>query len=276
MIEPKIPGNEEFRLAALHAVPLLDTAADPDFDAVVQIGQALFGTESCVITLIDAERQWFKAKAGFDGVEGPRATSFCGHAILEDDVFVILDSHKDERFHDNPAVTGAPFVRFYAGAQILLPSGYTIGTVCIFDPKPRESFSLEDCIKLKQLAKLALTAVTVRALRQDLDISRSLAERCEAAMQASPGPLALLNLYGQLTYFNDAFAALCVNWPDPGTTLTDALGLTIESWSAEAMQASGRREMQLSLGGQDNSQGNTAPLAIYRDGGGFVVALVQD
>ena len=67
MIAPRKPGNEPFRLAALHALPLLDTAAEPDFDAVVQIGQALFGTESCVITLIDAERQWFKARAGFDG-----------------------------------------------------------------------------------------------------------------------------------------------------------------------------------------------------------------
>jgi len=270
MIEPKIPGNEEFRLAALHALPLLDTAADPDFDAVVNTGQALFGTESCVITLIDAERQWFKARAGFCEVEGPRSTSFCGHAILESEVFVIPDAHQDERFHDNPAVTGAPFVRFYAGAQIVLPSGYTVGTVCIFDPKPRHDFGLPERAKLENLAKLALTAITVRALRQDLDVSRNLAERCEAAMQASPGPLALLNLYGQLTYFNDAFAALCVDWPDPGTTLTDALGLTVESWSAASMQASGRREMQVSLGGQ----GNITALAVYRDGGGFVVAPV--
>lgn len=271
MIEPKIPGNEEFRLAALHALPLLDTAADPDFDAVVQIGQTLFGVQSCVITLIDAERQWFKARAGFSDSEGPRATSFCGHAILEDDVFVILDSHKDERFHDNPAVIGHPFVRFYAGAQVVLPSGYTVGTVCIFDPTPRQDFSLEERDKLKQLARLALTAISVRALRQDLDISRNLAERCEAAMQAAPDPLALLDVQGRLTYFNDAFAALCPDWPDPGAGFAAALGLGDEAWSAEAMRQGGRREMQVPL----NTQGLTTALAVYRDGSGFVVAPAQ-
>lgn len=267
MIPPRKPDNEPFRLAALHALPLLDTAAEPDFDAVVQIGQMLFGTESCVITLIDAERQWFKARAGFDGVEGPRDTSFCGHAILEADVFVIPDSHQDERFHDNPAVTGAPFVRFYAGAPILLPSGYTVGTVCIFDPKPRHDFSATDRARLSQLAKLALTAISVRALRQDLDLSRGLAERCEAAMQAVPDPLALANAHGELTFFNDAFAALCPNWPDPGIELTTALGLADDAWSAEAMLKTGRREMRLPINGK--------ALAIYRDSGGFVVAPAQ-
>lgn len=267
MIPPRKPGNEPFRLAALHALPLLDTAAEPDFDAVVQIGQMLFGTESCVITLIDAERQWFKARAGFDGVEGPRDTSFCGHAILESDVFVIPDAHQDERFHDNPAVTGHPFVRFYAGAPILLPSGYTIGTVCIFDPRPRDDFSAAARAQLTQLAKLALTAITVRALRQDLDLSRSLAERCEAAMQAVPEPLALTNAHGELTFFNDAFAAICPTWPDPGIDLTAALGLPAEAWSAEAMLKTGRRDMQLPT--------DRLMLAVYRDGGGFVVAPAQ-
>lgn len=271
MIEPKIPGNEEFRLAALHALPLLDTAADPDFDAIVQIGRVLFDIPTCLVTMVDAERQWFKARSGLDATETPRSVSFCGHAILQEDVFVVLDASRDERFHDNPLVTGPPHLRFYAGAPILLPSGYTIGTVCILGPEPRNDFSNTERTRLAQLAQLALTAITVRALRQDLDISRNLAERCEAAMQASPGPLALLNLYGQLTYFNDAFAALCTEWPDPGTTLTDALGLGIEAWSAEAMHKSNRREMQLSLGGQ----GEVTALAIYRDGGGFVVAPVQ-
>lgn len=268
MIAPRKPGNEPFRLAALHALPLLDTAAEPDFDAIVQIGRALFGTESCVITLIDAERQWFKARAGFDGEEGPRDTSFCGHAILEDDVFVIPDSHQDERFQDNPAVTGHPFLRFYAGAQIQLPSGYTIGTVCIFDPQPRPDFGMAERAQLKQLARLALTAIAMRALRQDLDVSRSLADRFEGAMQAVPGPIALLDDQGQLMVCNDAFVALCRDWPDPGTALTAALGLAAEAWSAAAMRNANRSEMPLQA--RDG-----VALTIYRDGGGFVVAPRQ-
>lgn len=267
MIPPRQPGNEPFRLAALHALPLLDTAAEPDFDAVVQIGQALFGAPTCLVTLVDAERQWFKARIGLDAPETPRSVSFCGHAILQEDVLVILDASKDERFHDNPLVTGAPFIRFYAGAPILLPSGYTIGTVCILGPEPRSSFDDRERGRLAQLAQLALTAITVRALRQDLDLSRSLAERCEAAMQAVPDPLALLNAHGELTFFNDAFAAICPHWPDPGIELTAALGLPTEAWSAEAMLKSGRRDMQLPT--------ERLTLAIYRDGGGFVVAPTQ-
>ncbi len=267
MIAPRTPGNEPFRLAALHALPLLDTVAEPDFDAIVQIGQALFGVPTCLVTLVDAERQWFKARVGLEAPETPRAVSFCGHAILQEDVFVILDASQDERFHDNPLVTGAPFIRFYAGAPIMLPSGYTIGTVCILGPETRSSFNDKARGQLAQLAKLALTAITVRALRQDLDVSRSLAERCEAAMQATPDPLALLNAQGELTFCNDAFAALCPTWPDPGIALATALGLSAEDWSAEAMRNNGRREMQLSAGGKI--------LAIYRDSGGFVVARAQ-
>jgi GAF domain-containing protein len=267
MIPPLKPGNEPFRLAALHALPLLDTAAETDFDAVVQIGRTLFNIPTCLVTMVDAERQWFKARSGLDATETPRSVSFCGHAILQEDVFVILDASRDERFHDNPLVTGPPFIRFYAGAPILLPSGYTIGTVCILGPEPRADFSSTERTQLTNLAQLALTAITVRALRQDLDLSRSLAERCEAAMQAVPDPLALANAHGELTFFNDAFAAICPNWPDPGIELTAALGLPAEAWSAGTMLNSGRRDMQLPT--------ERLTLAIYRYGGGFVVAPAQ-
>ncbi|MEK9969095.1 MAG: GAF domain-containing protein [Ferrovibrio sp.] len=264
MIAPRKPGNEPFRLAALHALPLLDTVAEPDFDAIVQLGRTLFNVPTCLVTMVDADRQWFKARSGLDATETPRSVSFCGHAILQEDVFVILDASQDERFHDNPLVTGAPYIRFYAGAPIMLPSGYTIGTVCILDPQPRSNFDDGERTRLAQLARLALTAITVRALRQDLDISRGLADRFESAMHAVPGPLALLDERGALVYFNDAFTALCPTWPDKGTELTAALGLAADAWSAEAMRASGRQEMALQIG--DTS------LAIYKDGGGFIVA----
>jgi GAF domain-containing protein len=264
MILPPLPGNEPFRLAALHALSLLDTAAEPDFDAIVQIGQSIFEAESCLITLIDAERQWFKARAGHDVSEGPRTTSFCAHAILQEEVFVIADAREDERFHDNPSVTGHPFVRFYAGAPIMLPSGYTVGTVCIFDPKPRADFGSADSARLAQLARLALTAITVRALRQDLDTTRRIAERSQVAMQAAADPIALLDEQGRLIFFNDAFAALCPVWPDLGAAMATALGIGDEAWSAAAMQATGKREMLLPV--------QQAALIVYRDGGGFVVA----
>lgn len=264
MIAPPKPGNEPFRLAALHALPLLDTAADPDFDAIVQIGQSMFGTESCLVTLVDAERQWFKARVGLEVTETSRSVSFCGHAILQEEVLVVPDASRDERFHDNPLVIGPPHIRFYAGAPIQLPSGYIVGTVCILSPTPRSDFDAAAQQQLAQLARLALSAITVRALRHDLDISRSLAERCQTLMQAATAPLALLDAEGRLMFFNDAFAALCPAWPDLGTALTAALGLAADRWSAGVILQAGQPEARL--------DGAALPLGIYRDGNGFAVA----
>ncbi len=91
----------------------------------------------CLITLVDNDRQWFKARVGLPVVSTPRDISFCGHAILEPDIFVVEDASVDPRFSDNPLVTSEPAIRFYAGAPIILPEGEAIGTVCIIDTMPR-------------------------------------------------------------------------------------------------------------------------------------------
>lgn len=261
MIEAPIPEDDIYRLAALHALPLLDTPPEPDFDAIVQLGQSLFRTETCLVSLVDANRQWFKACIGLDVPETPRAISFCGHAILQPDVFVIPDAREDMRFHDNPVVTGAPFIRFYAGAPILLPNGYTIGTVCIFDPRPRYDFGMMECARLANLAKLALAAITARAMRGEADKARQQLERHQAALLASPGPVALLDASGRLVFHNDAFAALCADWPSEGQPAADLLGL---DWTPAHMDD--LAEMTLP---HPRLPGG---LAVYRDAEGFILA----
>jgi diguanylate cyclase (GGDEF)-like protein len=97
----------------------------------------MFGVEICLVSLVDEDRQWFKSKQGLDACETGRDISFCGHAILGDELFIVDDASKDPRFADNPLVTGGPEIRFYAGYPIHGPQGFRIGTLCLIDPQPR-------------------------------------------------------------------------------------------------------------------------------------------
>lgn len=138
MIEAPIPAYEVQRLAALRSMQLLDTPPDPHIDALLRTAQRLFGVSSTLVTLIDTDRQWFKGRIGANNLEGPRNVSFCGHTILSEDILHVPDAFDDERFFDNPAVLGYPFVRFYAGIALHAPDGNRIGSFCVHDTAPRE------------------------------------------------------------------------------------------------------------------------------------------
>ena len=138
MIEAPIPADEEHRLAALRSMRLLDTPPDPHIDALLRTAQRLFGVSSTLVTLVDTDRQWFKGRIGANNLEGPRNVSFCGHTILSEDILHVPDAFDDERFVDNPAVLGYPFVRFYAGIALHAPDGNRIGSFCVHDTAPRE------------------------------------------------------------------------------------------------------------------------------------------
>lgn len=137
MLAAPIPDNDKERLAALRELLILDTPPEERLDKVVQFAAQEFDVPVALISLIDENRQWFKARVGLDMCENRRDISFCGHAILQSDIFVIPDSRADERFADNPLVTEPPHVIFYAGAPLLMPSGYVIGTLCLIDRQPR-------------------------------------------------------------------------------------------------------------------------------------------
>lgn len=137
MQQPTIPANETGRLQALVNTALLDTAAEPRFDRLTHLVQQCLGAEIVLVSLVDAERQWFKSRQGLDACETGRDISFCGHAILNAEIFEVPDASQDPRFADNPLVTTAPFIRFYAGMP-LTHQGQRIGTLCIIDPKPRQ------------------------------------------------------------------------------------------------------------------------------------------
>ncbi len=134
---PAIPANEEQRLAALYELLLLDTPPEQRFDTIVEFAASEFDVPICLVTLVDHDRQWFKARVGMETCSTGRDVSFCGHAILQPDVMVVPDAAQDLRFADNPLVTSEPHIRFYAGAPLALPSGYVVGTLCVIDIKPR-------------------------------------------------------------------------------------------------------------------------------------------
>ena len=138
MLTAPIPFNDPERLAALRELLILDTPPEARYDRIVQFARDEFDVPIALLSLIDANRQWFKSKVGLDVCETDRGISFFGHAILQDDLFIIPDTLADERFADNPLVTGSPHIRFYAGAPLIMPSGYALGTLCLIDSKPRE------------------------------------------------------------------------------------------------------------------------------------------
>jgi phosphoribosyl 1,2-cyclic phosphodiesterase len=154
-----LPADEGHRLAALHALEILDTPPEDRFDQYTELARQATDTPISLITLVDAERQWFKSHAGFPATESPRDESMCAHAILGDDVLVVPDTLDDERFADNPAVTGPARIRFYAGVPLVLDDGSRVGTLCVGDHRPR----LLDEHQLDELRRLA--ALVVAELR---------------------------------------------------------------------------------------------------------------
>lgn len=151
MQAPIQPENEAARLIALQKLRLLDTEAEERFDRLTRLAKQLFSVPIAVISLVDEQRQWFKSCQGLNVCETSRDISFCGHTILDDDILEITDASLDSRFVDNPLVTGAPHIRFYAGAPLTTVDGYRIGTLCLIDNKQRK-LTASERLSLRDLA----------------------------------------------------------------------------------------------------------------------------
>ncbi len=145
--------DEAARLATLRSLGILDTLPEERFDRLTRMAKRLFGVPIALVSLVDEQRQWFKSAQGLDASETPRDISFCGHAILGDEILVVPDASKDQRFADNPLVSDSPGIRFYAGCPLQAADGSKLGTLCIIDQQPG-SMASDDLELLQDLASM--------------------------------------------------------------------------------------------------------------------------
>ena len=150
-----IPENEKERLAALHALLILDTPPEQRFDRITAFAASEFDVPIALISLVDENRQWFKSKFGLDVCETSRDLAFCAHALQSTEPLIVPNALDDERFFDNPLVAGPPHIRFYTGAPLVLPSGVIAGTLCLIDTQARE-LDATDLAILETLRDLAV------------------------------------------------------------------------------------------------------------------------
>lgn len=167
MIIAPVPQNETERLAELRRLAILDSIAEESFDDLTRLASEICEAPISLISLVDSERQWFKSKVGLAATQTTRDVSFCGHAIMGDELFEVQDSLADERFHDNPLTTGAPHVRFYAGFPLITQAQLKIGTLCVIDHRPKK-LSAWQIRSLRSLARQAVILIEARFREEEL------------------------------------------------------------------------------------------------------------
>lgn len=172
-----MPPTEAERLAALERYRILDTEPERAFDDLTMLASQICGTPMALITLVDADRQWFKSRIGIEPLETSRAISFCSLAIQQEALFIVPDAREDARFRDNPFVTGDPHIRFYAGAPVRTPDGHALGTICVVDTVAR-TLSAPQVEALDALRRQVQSQLELR--RHVLELQRAIEERDRA------------------------------------------------------------------------------------------------
>lgn len=162
-LQDVVQDREAGRLAALQQYDILDTPPEESFDRITRLAKSALQMPIVLVSLIDADRQWFKSRQGLEVTETPRDISFCTHAIEQDEPYIIRDALRDARFRENLLVTGKPNIRFYAGVPLKTPDGYNIGTLCALDTKSRDLSDLEVDL-IRDLARLVVNELELRRI----------------------------------------------------------------------------------------------------------------
>lgn len=206
MISPLFPENEKVRLAQLHELQLLDSPPEPAFEQLVELTALLLKVPMALVSLVDKDRQWFKARVGVDSCETGRDISFCGHVVADGEPLVVEDASLDARFADNPLVTGAPHIRFYAGIPLMLESGLPLGTLCVIDTQPRR-LDAEQWHQLQLLAKQTEQLIQLHQQRLLLSNQCMLSDhrlaRYEAITQGAAAGIVRIDGQGLIQEIND-------------------------------------------------------------------------
>jgi GAF domain-containing protein len=180
--------NEKKRLKVLWQYEVLDTVPEEVFDDLTELAARICEAPIALISLVDEKRQWFKSKFGTDVTETSRDISFCSYAITQPDLFIVPDATRDKRFADNPLVTSEPKIRFYAGAPLITPDGYALGTLCVIDKVPRE-LRLEQKRALSILAHHVVSQLELRRRSRELGAVRDETACLKAELEKVRGEL---------------------------------------------------------------------------------------
>ncbi len=195
--------DDEGRLAALHRLNVLDSAAEQPFEKIVTLVRTVLAVPIATVSLVDRDRQWFKARHGLEATETPRSVSFCTHTIQQREPLIVEDAAADPRFAGSPLVVGPPYIRSYAGVPLRTPEGYNVGSLCAMDTRPRR-FSPADIGILSNFANIVCDELQLRLIAQSDHLTgaltrRGFAEQAEREINRSgrydrPSSLIMLDL----------------------------------------------------------------------------------
>ena len=203
-----LPENEASRLAALQCYQVLDTGPEDSFDDLTALAAQICDAPIALVSLIDTNRQWFKSKVGVEAAETSRDIAFCAHAILQSDIFIVPDAARDDRFADNPLVTSAPHIRFYAGMPLLTSKGEALGTLCVIDRVPRQlTPAQQDTLRRlgRQTVKLLEYRLSNREYREAESALRASESRLQDFLMSASDLIQSATLDGRLLFVNHAW-----------------------------------------------------------------------
>nr|WP_275588776.1 EAL domain-containing protein [Croceicoccus hydrothermalis] len=254
--------NEQKRLAALAELAILDSQEEEEFDAVTRLVASIFDVSSAAVSLVDKDRQWFKARYNIAFEQTPRDIAFCDQVVAHRKGMVVSDTHRDARFAANPLVTEAPHIRFYAGAPLYLRSGHCVGSLCVIDTRPRHDFDADKFERLHHFAAIVSELIEARKSRREADIAAKV-------VTATPDAVLAANRKAEIVYYNDAAAKLF------GWSAQEALGKNVTCIIPDDLRAGHQfRFERAARGGATRLVGKFVELQARRsDGSVFPVEL---